>query len=138
MIFEVKEPLLIPEIIIYARSLPDTPLDKLEEMMMGRVGGNRCKILVDMKKDLIRGFVFATIEVFDGEDAVFVQAASVDPFCRDEADENQYLFDEFLGQVIKWARSKGLKNIYMATKREKAFRRRASFEYWSTIMRRKV
>jgi N-acetylglutamate synthase-like GNAT family acetyltransferase len=118
-----------------AKSLPDgTPLPELEKMLISAFtarGGNS-KVFVEGKDENIRGFIFGSIEWFDGQDSCFVQACVVDP------KEKNVCF-ELLARMKEWAKEKNVEYIYFMTPRDyKAYIRKYKFDYYSTVLRKKV
>jgi len=132
MIYETKNVLLIPRLLEMAKTIPDLPLPELEKMLIGGINSPNTKIFVEEKEDDIRGFMFVSIEGFDGQDACFVQVCAVKP-----TEEN--IVFEMLHRVKLWAKEKNVEYIYFITKRSpKAFERKYHFKYYGTVLRKRV
>lgn len=132
MILEVDNPLLIPQILKLAENIPETPLDKLKDMLLSAVDDREAKILIEKKDEDIRGFIFATIEKVDGERAAFIQSCYITP-------DMQGIGHELLTRIRTWAKENNLQNIYMMTKRDyKSFMRKYHFEFCYFILKKGV
>lgn len=117
-----------------AKTIPDLPIDELEKMLVGGISSPNAKIFVEEKGEEIRGFMFTSIEGFDGKDSCFVQVCAIKPI----AEENHIVF-ELLNKVKLWAKENKLEYIYFITKRNtKGFERKYHFNYYGTVLRKKV
>jgi len=134
MIYETSNPLLIPRLLEMAKVIPELPLDELEKMLIGGISSPKAKIFVEEKEEEIRGFLFATIEGFDGKDVCFVQVCAIRP-----VKEENYIVFELLTKTKLWAKENKLEYLYFITKRNpKAFERKYHFDYYGTVLRKKV
>jgi len=134
MIYENSNPLLIPRLLEMAKTIPDLPIPELEKMLIGGISSTNTKIFVEEKGEEIRGFLFCSIEGFDGQDACFVQVCAIKP----TNEENNIGF-ELLNRVKLWAKEKNLEYIYFITKRNaKGFEKKYHFKYYGTVLRKKL
>lgn len=133
MIYELKNPLIINRLLEMAKTIPDLPLLALEKMLIGGIASPNAKIFVEEKDDEVRGFIFASIEGFDGQDSCFVQVCAVKL-----EQENKYIVFELLSKIKLWAKEKNLEYIYFITKRPKGFEKKYHFDYYGTVLRKKV
>ena len=130
MILEFDNPLLIPKLIKLAEEVPNTPLDKLRRFMFLTLNRPNTKAYVDSQDGVIRGFIYASIEEFCGDDCIFIQFCVIKP-CNDD----KYIGFELLNKMKVWAREKGINDIYFSTTRNpEAFIRKYHFELHSTIL----
>jgi N-acetylglutamate synthase-like GNAT family acetyltransferase len=132
MILEVDNPLLIPQILKLAENIPETPLEKLKDMLISSINDAQAKILIEKKDDDIRGFLFSTIENLDGERAAFIQCCYIKP-------EAEGIGHELLTRIRNWAKENNLQNIYMLTKRDyKAYEKKYHFKLSYYLLKRGV
>jgi len=133
MIYETSSPLLIPKLLEMAKAIPDLPIPELEKMLIGGISSPNSKILIEEKEDEIRGFLFASIESFDGQDCCFVQVCAVKPM------NESHIVPELVHRIKLWAKEKGMEYIYFITKRNsKGFERKYKFDYYGAILRKRV
>jgi N-acetylglutamate synthase-like GNAT family acetyltransferase len=133
MIIALSNPLLIPRLIEMAHAVPDAPKDVLERQLARAISRPDAVVYVDDFKGEIRGFIYASIENFDGEDVCFVQ------FCVVKPEIASYVCFELLGRVRVWANERGLKWIYTMTARNyKPFMKKYKFEFAYTVLKRRV
>lgn len=134
MIYQLTNPLLIPKLMEMARVVPNTPLDKLEKMLISAISDKNSRIYVAEKGGEIKGFMFGSVEEFDGEDVIFIQFAVVKP----EEDE-KYTCYELLLKFRLWAKESGLKWLYTMVQRNyKPFKRKYGFEPYAMVLRREI
>lgn len=133
MIIEIKNPLLLPKIMELAKKLPDFPLGKFRAMLEEGFNDKDSRLVAYQKDDEIKGFIYATVDFFDGERVVFIQAASI-------INENNNIGHELLTDLRHWAAIKSCDYIYMITVRDeiKAFERKYKFEPVGMVMRREI
>ncbi len=132
MIQQVDSIILIPKILRLAKSIPDIKEKVLEKMLIDGINDAGSKILVDKKDNGIRGFMFASIEGFRGEDVVFIQATYVDP-------KYPNICQELITQLNHWAQEKDIRSLVAITSRNtKAIMRKYKFKHVSSIMKREV
>ena len=132
MISEVKNPLLLPDIMKLAEFVPDTPIKALEKMLINGMTSKDAKIIIHKKHDTVTSFIYASIEHFHGENVVFVQSCYITP-------ENVNIGHEFLARLRAWAQEQGLKRLVMMTPRSyKGFERKYHFKPTFTVMTREV
>ena len=125
---------MIPKLVEMAKAIPDLPIEELEKMLVGGIVSPSAKIFVEEKDHDIRGFLFSTIEMFDGKDSCFIQVCAIKPI----PEENQIGF-ELLHRAKMWAKENKLEYMYFITKREhKGFERKYKFDYYGTVLRKKV
>lgn len=131
MILPFDNPLLIPKLIKLAEEVPDTPLNKLKRFMFLTLNKPDTKAYVDSHDGVIRGFIYASIEEFDGEKCVFIQFCVIKP-----CEEDKYIGFELLTKMKSWAQENKITQIYFSTSRDpKAFIRKYHFEFHSTILK---
>jgi hypothetical protein len=131
MILPFDNPLLIPKLIEMAKEVPNTPLDKLQKFMFRTINTPNTKIYYDVHDGIIRGFIYGTIESFDGDTCVFVQFCVVKP-----CEHDKYVCFELLTKMKLWAKENKITQIYFATSRNpEAFIRKYHFEFNSTILK---
>lgn len=133
MIYQVKNVLLIPKILELAKVL-DTDPKALEAALIKSLGRKDAILFVDEKDELLNGFILATVEEFEGEDAVFIQSCVI----KASANESN-VGHELLTRIRRWGADRGLKFIYFMTRRNpKAFQKKYNFSYHTTVMRKRV
>ena len=133
MIIEIKNPLLLPKIMELAKKLPGFPLGKFRTMIEEKLNSKDSRLIAYQKDDEIKGFIYATVDFFDGEQVVFLQAMYLD-----SKDKN--VGHELLADLRHWAAIKSCDYIYMITKRDevKAIEKKYKFEPIGTVMRRAI
>lgn len=131
MITEITNPLLVPKILDLAKSIDSFPLEKLKSMLTEGFKRQDTRLVVYKKDEELKGFVYATIDFFDGDEVVFIQASSIDS-------KEKNIGYELLANIKKWGNSNNCKYIYMITQRDKAFERKYKFEPIGTVMRREI
>jgi N-acetylglutamate synthase-like GNAT family acetyltransferase len=132
MIIEVKTHIHIPQILRLANFIEDTPVDKLREMLLQALNSNESKILIEKIDDKIRAFVLASIEEFDGEEAVFIQSCFIDPHARGVG-------YEMFNKLNAWAKDNGLNAMYAMTTRSPApFLRKYKFQFKYSVLKRRL
>ena len=131
MIQIIDNPILLYQILDLAKEIPDTPIDVLEKMLLKGIGSPDARIVVDKKDDKIRGFMFSTIEIFQGDDVVFVQSCYVSP-------KAPHTFHDLVANINAWAKERFIKNIICMTQRPEAFARKYKFKILTHIVKREV
>jgi len=131
MIQIIDNPILLYQIIDLAKEIPDTPIDVLENMLLKGIGSKDARIVVDKKDDIVRGFIFGSIERFQGEDVVFVQSCYVRP-------EAAHTFHDLVANVNAWAKERFIKSIICMTQRPEAFARKYKFTILTHVVKREV
>lgn len=131
MIYELENPLIVPKIIKMAECVPGTPIDKLQALLLNSIGKPDSKIYIDSRDGEIMGFIFASIENFEGKNCVFIQFCVVNSGGLDH-----YIVFELLTKIKLWAKENNLNEIYFSTKRDpKGFIRMFHFEFYSSILK---
>lgn len=134
MIYKLDNALLIPKVLTLARALPDPNLPALEGMIIKGIGRKDAALFVDEKAEEVNGFIFATVEEFEGEDAVFIQASVIKP-----NNNHENVGHELLARVRAWGRARGLKQCYFMTRRSaRAYERKYGFRYHTTVLKRSL
>ncbi|MFH1318319.1 MAG: hypothetical protein ABIH71_04835 [Candidatus Omnitrophota bacterium] len=131
MITIFDNPLMIPKLIKLAEEVPNTPLDKLKKFMFATLNKPNTKAYIDIHDGVIRGFMYASIEEWDGDKCVFIQFCVLKP-----CEEDKYICFEMLTKMKLWAKQNDITQIYFATQRNpEAFCRKYKFEFHSTILK---
>ena len=134
MIREIDNPLLLNKILELAKNIPDTPLPTLEKMLIEALTSKEAKIFIDEKNNEIRGFIYASVEQWQGEDVVFIQFTVIKPI-----QEERYIGFEFITKMKLWAKEKGIKSIITVVKRNpKPFMRKYHFINEGTVLKMDV
>ena len=132
MIQIIDNPILLYQILDLAKEIPDTPIDVLEKMLTDGIGSPDARIMIDKKDDKIRGFMFSSIERFQGQDSVFIQSSYVSP-------NSPHIAHGLLQETAKWGKSRGIEKMLMITQRNpKAVERRFKFKLLSYVMEKKI
>jgi N-acetylglutamate synthase-like GNAT family acetyltransferase len=131
MIIPFENPLLIPKLVKLAEIVPNTPTEKLKKFMFATLNKTNTKAYVDYLDGEIRGFIYASIEEFDGEKCVFIQ------FCVIRPDDNErYVGFELLNKMKLWAIENNISQIYFLTHRDpKGFIRKYHFEEYGVVLK---
>ena len=134
MIFQLTNPLLIPEVVKLGAAVPETDLEVLKRAMISGIGRRDARIFVYEKDNEFKAFIFATMEEFECEDAVFIQFCVIVPMTNDRD-----IGMELLNKVREWGSAAGAKWIYTMTDRNpKAFSRKYKFRYHKTVLKRSI
>lgn len=133
MIYQITNALLIPKLLDLMKALETDPV-LLQEIMIQSLARSDSRIFVEEKDGQARGFIFATVETFEGKESVFIQSCSVKP------DDNERLVCfELLARIRKWGSELGLKDMFFMTRRSpEAFKRKYHFKYHTTVLRRSL
>ena len=133
MIIELDNPLLLPKVIDLAKRIEDFPLGKFRSMVEDGFSRKDTRLIVYQKDEEIKGFIYSTIDFFDGERVAFIQATYIEP-------KMNGVGKEMLADMRKWAELKDCAYLYMITKRDetRAYERKYKFEQVGTVMRRSV
>jgi len=133
MIFQAETPLIVPKIMVLAKKLENDP-SVLEKELLESFQREDARIFVEQKDGNLRGFIFATIEVLEGAEAVFIQSCVVLPDVNEKS-----VCNELLARVRKWGAQLGMKDMYFMTRRSPdAFKRKYHFRYHSTLLKRRI
>lgn len=134
MIIRLENPLLVGKILDLAKVVPDTPINKLEKMLLSGINDKDSIIYIDDHDGEIRGFIYASQEFYQGEQVCFVQ------FCVVKPDKlGEYICFELLTKIRLWAKDRGIENLIFITKRNyKPFERKYGFNLDGYILKRKV
>lgn len=131
MIREFDNPLQIPKLIELAKEVPNTPLDKLKKFMFATLSQPNTKAYIDSRDGEIYGFIYATIEEFDGERCVFIQFCVIKP-----VKEESYTGFELFTKMKLWARENNISQLYFITSRDpKGFIRKYHFEPYGSVLK---
>jgi len=131
MIQVIDNPILLYQILDLAKEIPDTPIDVLENMLLKGIGSPDARIVVDKKDEHLRGFMFGSIERFQGEDVVFVQSCYVSPKAPNT-------FHDLVANMNAWAKDRFIKSIICMTQRPEAFARKYKFKILTHVVKREV
>ena len=131
MIIQLREEWAIEpvfQMVIDRADLFNIQKDKLRKYLESAIENDSSIILLDEKDEKIDGFVFASVEEFNGEDVCFIHTCIV-------AKGKKYTVHDFIARLRKWSKEKGIKTLIMSTnKHEKGFERKYGFKYLSTLM----
>ena len=135
MLIEIDSPLYINEILKLASIVPGTPVEKLKKMILDSFSHgdtNQYKLVVDKRDEEVRGFIFATIEEFEGDDVVFVQFCVLKP-CK----EDKHTGFELLAKLRAWGKDRGARKMVSIVRREpKGFMRKYNFNLHGYVLTR--
>jgi hypothetical protein len=131
MIQIIDNPILLYQILDLAKEIPDTPIDVLENMLLQGIGSPDARIVVDKKGDEVRGFMFGSIERFQGENVVYIQSCYVSP-------KAPHAFHELYANINTWAKEKFIKTVIAMTQRPEAFARKYKFTILTHVVKREV
>ncbi len=133
MIQEIQSPLLLNQILRMAEKVPGTPMETLRQKLIQGMRRNDAKVYIYEKNGEVMGFIFSTVEEYNGEDAVWIQ------FCVTQESAGPNITQELLGRVKSWGKELGFKDMYFVTQRSpKAFERKYKFTTAGTLMRRGI
>ncbi len=125
--YDIDNVLLIPPILALAEKIGDIPLKALERMLTEGVKSPNTKILIEKKENDVRGFLYASIEGFRGEDVIFIQATYIRP-------EFPIIGYNLLVELKRWARERKIEKLVMITTRQsKAWRKKYRFKLRSYV-----
>lgn len=134
MVRTIDNPLLIPKILDLAKNIGGTDLKTLEKMLIEGLTSKKSKILISEKNGEVCGFMYASIEEFEGEDVVFIQSAYNKP-----DSEERYTVFEFITKLRLWAKENNIRWIYTMTRRNiKPFIRKYKFQFYTNVLRLKA
>lgn len=132
MIQEIKESILLPQIVDLAELIPETPKEKFKDMLYNGIAHDDTVIIVDKKDSTIKAFLFATMENYQGEEVAFIQLCYIHP----EAPASGH---EILNRLNIWAKKQGAKQLVFITKRKpRAYERKYHFEYAGKVLTKGV
>jgi len=131
MVLTFDNPLLIPKLIKLAEQVPGTPLNKLKKFMFNSLNRPNAKAYMDMHDGVIKGFIYSTIEEFDGEKCVFIQFCVLKPCAEDK-----YIGFDMLNKIKLWAKENNITQIYFSTARDiRPFIKKYHFKFYSSILK---
>jgi len=133
MIIQAEETLL-PQIYKLLDNIKDAPKANLSRMMKDGLSNLNEIILAYLEDYTVKGFLYATVDKFDGERSVFIQAAYMEP-------NKKYLgvTEAAFDKLCYWAKQKGINRMDIITTRvPEAFQRRWGFAYTGTLMKRRI
>ncbi len=132
MIIDITNPVLIPQILEMAEKIDKMEVEALEGMLTEGLARVDAKILLEKKDEQPRGFLYATVDYFNGEEVVFIQCCYIEPSAPQAG-------HELMNKIRDWGREQGLENIYFLTKRNaKAFQRKYGFENAYAVLKRRI
>ena len=134
MIYELKSVFTIPKLVELSKEfLPDVPHENLQSMMIERFGRDS-KTFVYEENGIPEGYVFATVEEFNGKNQVFIQQCVVK-----SKEKHKEVSRELLSRVTKWAEAFGYDWVYFITHRNpRPFMRKFGFLYHGSVLKKKV
>lgn len=131
MIYTLKEKWAIEPIknmILKRSDLFKITEDKLKERLTDGIENEASIIILDEKNGKVNGFVFASIENFNGEDVCFISACIVSP-------EMKQTVHDFIAKLKKWSKEKGLKRMILSTENHiEGFKKKYGFKYHATLL----
>jgi len=131
MIIKFDNPLWVPRLLKLAEIVPGTPIEELRKFIFATLNQSNACAYMDWREDEICGFIFATIETFNGEKCVFIQFCVIKPYSEDK-----HIGFELLTKVKTWAKKKGLNRIYFITQRNpKGFIHKYHFEMHGSVLK---
>lgn len=134
MILELNNVLLIPKLLTLAKSVPDVPLDVLENMLLEAIPDKQSKIYIDDHEERVRGFIFGSKETWQGEKVVFIQFCVVE-----DSGAHKFICFELLTKLRLWARENEIKTLIMSTKRNpKSYIRKYKFTLEGYILKKEA
>ena len=134
MTIKLENPLLVSKIMALAKTIPDTPLDTLESMLLAGISDKDTAIYIEERNGEVRGFIFCSKEVWQGKPVAFIQFAVVKPI-----PEEKYIGFELLTKIKLWAKDNGLTDMVFVTKRNpKVFEKKYHFKLDGYILKREV
>ena len=134
MIILFDNPLQIPKLVKMAEAVPGAPLAKLKDMMFSTLNQPGTKAYIDYNSGDIRGFIYASIEEFDGDRCVFIQFCVVRP-----GELERSIGFELLTKMKLWAKEENIDKLYFITQRDpKAYIRKYHFEYHGSVLKMNI
>ena len=131
MIYEISEELVIEPILNMIKARKDIfkiPEEKVKRYLQEGIQDKNSIIIIDEKDKKINGFVFASVEEFNGEDVCFIHSCIVDMSMK-------YTVHDFIARLRKWSKERNLTAIIMSTPNHvEGFKKKYGFEYLSTLM----
>ncbi len=133
MIIRLTHPLLIPKLVDMAKVVPGAPIEHMADVLIEAVYDEKgSRIFVDEKDGVVKGFIYGSLEHWQGEPVVYVQLCVVLPTER-------YSCHELLARIEAWARENKIKHIIFVTMRNwKAYARKYHFAFDGTVLKRSV
>lgn len=131
MIIQLREEWAIDPVfnmVIDRSDLFNIQKEKLREYLESAIKHDSSVIFLDETDNRLDGFVFASVEEFNGDNVCFIHSCIV-------SKEKKYTVYDFITRLRKWSKEKGIKMMIMSTnKHEKGFDRKYGFKYHSTLM----
>lgn len=120
----------IDKIVNSSSKIEGLDRNTLKRMILGSLFNDQKFMMADIEDGQMRAFLFATIEVLDGEDVCFIQACN-----SDKAGSVQIILDK----LIAWCVGLGLKRMVFMTKRNPlAWERKYKFSRKYHVMERVI
>lgn len=120
----------INQVINNAGDIIDLDRNELKRMVLGSMFNDEKFIMADVDEGKMKAFLFATIEVLNGEDVCYIQSCS---------SKKQGSVQEMLDKLIVWAKQRGLKRLVFMTQRNPlAWQRKYKFNQTSFVMQREI
>lgn len=131
MILKFDNPLWVPKLVKLAEVVQGTPLEALKKFIYSTLNNDNTAAYMDWREPEVTGFIYATVETFDGERCAFIQFCVIKP-CK----EDKSIGFELLTKVKTWAKAKGLKRIYFITQRNpRGFIYKYHFEMHGSVLK---
>lgn len=131
MIYQLREEWAIDPIVKMIGEKKDLfkiTLEKAKNFLIKGISDELSIVLIDEKHKNLNGFLFASIEEFDGEDVCFIQTCIIVP-------DMEYTGYDFIARLKKWSKEKDINTIIMSTNSHKnGFERKYGFKFHSTLM----
>ena len=117
---------IIKKAIDKASIIEGVSRETLFGMVVDSIGKENKFIMIDVENEEVLGFMFATIEWFDGRNVCFIQA------CYSVKDGNVQIM---LDKCIEWTKKFGLNRIvFMSKRNQEAWNRKYGFNNIYTVM----
>jgi hypothetical protein len=131
MIHDLTDKTFIPQLVKMAGELTPTPTRALHKMLAATLGSIHTKVIVDESCSEIQAYIFASIEIYNGEDAGFIQVACAQPQSKS--------MPTLLQMVEDWCKGQGLKDIYFICYRNpEPFIRKYKFQSHAYILKKEM
>lgn len=131
MIYKISEVQAIEPIVKMfddRKDLFNIPPKKVRDYMANAIQDKLSIILIDEKDHNLNGFLFASVEDFNGEEVCFIHTCIIVP-------DMKYTGHDFIARLKKWSIERNIKTIFMSTKSHKdGFERKYGFKFHSTLM----
>lgn len=131
MIYQLREIWAVEAILKMIedqKELFKIPMDIVKKYLIKGIKDELSIILIDEKEKFLNGFLYASIEEFNGAEVCFIHACVIVP-------DREYTGPDFMARLKKWSKEKNMKEIFLSTdKHEVGFEQKYEFKYHSTIM----